>query len=219
MFSFSVVHLARSKDRKNNIQHMKKQLSDHLHIHKAIDAKTLSKKQVKLWKDSGYLKDTTYDVIMNRGLTMENIAISMSHVKLWEWLLENRSQGYDYHVIFEDDVQIQYNFQYLLKEKYLQRWKQMDFAHLYVFPQQAQEFNLKRRGVYRVHPGFWGAQCYLIPHSRLKWLINTIKPLSTTIDEQLTRLPMKSYFVHDDFVTHGNIKSENKYKFLNVMSV
>jgi GR25 family glycosyltransferase involved in LPS biosynthesis len=208
-YDFSVIHLKRSKERSKNVSIMKKQLPE-LYIFEAMDGKTLSEKQKKNYQKQGvFPEDITYDYICNRPFTNQHLAIWLSHVKLWEHLLKQENPK-PYHIIFEDDAILQPTFNGLLV-KYTPRLRKMDFAHLYVFPIQVERFELKRKGIYRMKKWLWGLQCYMIPHHKLKFLLDQIKPLQTAIDEQITRIKMKNYFIYDDFVKHGQISSENRY--------
>jgi GR25 family glycosyltransferase involved in LPS biosynthesis len=132
---------------------------------------------------------------------------------LWESLLETSPQPPPkFHLVFEDDAVVQNDFIDLLNEWYHRTasFKNMDFVHLYVFDYHARD--LQNKTIHKTFDGLSGLQCYIIRHSHLKKLVDQIKPLITTIDEQVTRLPIKSYFIYDDFVTHGTIQSENKYR-------
>lgn len=205
---FSVILLERCPKRKHNTQELQKQLPN-LYIHPAVDAKTLRQKDIKhLSKHDILPKDLSYDYICNRPHTKEQFAIWLSHVSLWEHLL--KTSNHNIHIILEDDVQLQPNFFRLMK-KYLHKFESMDFCQLYVFPQQLQRMNIKRRGVYKGKPGLWGTQCYMINHRALASMISAIKPMQTAIDEHVTRLNMKKYFIHDDFVIHDTtLKSYNR---------
>lgn len=211
MYDFSVVHLERSKERGKNVNNMKSILPN-LYIHKAIDGKKLTSSQKRNYQNQGiFPKDIKYDHVCKRPFTNQHLAIWLSHVTLWEHLASKPNPS-PYHVIFEDDAILQPHFLELLA-KYTPKLvsKDFDFANMYVFPIQVQRFNIRRRGLYRVKQPLWGLQCYMIPHSKLHSLISAIKPLQTAIDEQITRIKMKHYFIYDDFVKHDIIASENKY--------
>lgn len=211
LHDFSVVHLERSKDRRRNVAQMKSILPS-LYIHKAIDGKKIKSSDKRRYQSQGvFPMDIKYDHVCQRPFTNQHLAIWLSHVTLWEHLASLPSHA-QYHVIFEDDSILQPNFMSLL-EKYTSKLvaKDFDFANMYVFPIQVDKYNIRRKGLYRVKRPLWGLQCYMVPHEKLQHLISIIKPLQTAIDEQITRIKMKHYFIYDDFLQHGLIKSENKY--------
>lgn len=209
---FSVIHLRRSKERSANILAMK-EIVPQLYVHEATDARKLRKEEIRrLQADGIFGTDVKYDHVCRRPFTKQHLAIWLSHVRLWEHLV-NMPNPKAYHIIFEDDAIIQPRFRVLLS-KYWSRMKKMNFAHLYIFPFQLEHhYKLKRKGVHKRPRILWGTQCYFVPHEVLKDMLENIKPLQTAIDEQIIRLPMKGcYLIYDDFVRHGVIKSENKYK-------
>ena len=151
---FSVIHLERSKERSANVSQMQARIPN-LHIHKAIDGKKLTTSKLRVYQKTGTLPlDITWDYVCQRPFTKEHLAIWLSHVTLWEHLLKLKNPA-PFHIIFEDDAIIQPDF-FTLLDKYASRIAKMDFAHLYVFPQQVEKYNLGRKGVRRVRPGLWG---------------------------------------------------------------
>lgn len=212
-YDISVIHLKRSKLRKKNINLLKKYFSPkNINVFNAIDGKKITPRDITKYQMMGYLSDEIkYDHICKRPLTKQHFAIWLSHVTLWESLLQMPLPSPKFHLIFEDDVVIQNDFDDLLHEWYNRtaRFKNMDFVHLYVFDYQARD--LQKKSIHKTFDALSGLQCYIVRHSHLKKLVEQIKPLITAIDEQVTRLPLKSYFIYDDFVTHGAISSENRY--------
>lgn len=134
---------------------------------------------------------------------------------LWEELAKKTNPP-KFHIIFEDDAILEPNFVDLLNKWYTDTkgFKNMNFVHLYVFEYQSKERNIEKYKLQKTFPGLAGLQCYIVRHSFITKLTTKIKPMFTAIDEQVTRLKIKSYFIYDDFVTHGQIKSENKYVYM-----
>ena len=178
MLSYHVIRLKRG-DRVANVARMQKELPE-LQIYNALDHRHLKTADIKGFKQAGYLCENTERFSKNQ------LAIWLSHVTLWEEL--EAGSPAKYHVIFEDDVQISPKFRQNLA-KYLPRLERMaaDFAHFYIFPQQFERFNIKRRGIYKTPQGLWGTQCYFVHHDKLEWLLGAIKPMDNPIDEQVTR--------------------------------
>ena len=182
-------------------------------IFDAIDALKLDNSIILDYQKKGYLPlDLEYDHICNRPFTKQHFAIWLSHVLLWEKLVAKPDPP-EFHLIFEDDAEMTPKFLNLLDKWAIKTnyFKNMDLVNLYVFDFVAEKFDLTKGKLYKSFVNFVGLQCYLVRHSFLKKLLVQIKPMTTTIDEQLMRLKIRKYFIYDDFVTHGRIPSLNKY--------
>jgi GR25 family glycosyltransferase involved in LPS biosynthesis len=215
-YDVSIIRLKRIKERCNNANKIKSRfqnLNIKTSIFDAVDALKLSNPIILDYQKKGYLPlDLEYDHVCNRPFTKQHFAIWLSHVLLWEKLIE-MSDPPEFHLIFEDDAEMTKDFLSLF-DKWLDKtkgFKNMDLVNFYVFDFVARDFNLQKDNLYKSFIKFVGLQCYLIRHSFLKKLLELIKPMTTAVDEQLMRLKIRKYFIYDDFVTHGKIRSVNKY--------
>lgn len=208
MYDAHVIHLQRSKSRKRNVAKMQNALDMKLCIFHAIDGLKLNPNKYK-----NYLDELKFDYTMNRPFTRQHIAIWLSHVLLWEHLLTLTSPA-KFHLIFEDDVEILPGFRERL-DKYISTLDgHIDILHLYVF--DFQKSRVTSGVITKTFEGLSGMQCYLIRHSALSRLVKKIKPMTSTVDEQLSRLKVRNYYLDDHFVNHNTVdcKSENKYVYM-----
>ena len=208
----SIICLKRSKSRRDNSNKIKRNFKN-VDIFEAIDALKLDASTILNYQKKGYLPvDLEYDHVCKRPFTKQHFAIWLSHVLLWEKLAAIPNPR-KFHLIFEDDAEMTRDFHSLF-DKWMtetKNFKNMDLVNLYVFDFIAKDFNLEKGKLYKSFVQFVGLQCYVIKHSFLKKLLAQIKPMNTAIDEQLARLKIRKYFIYDDFVTHGRIRSSNKY--------
>ena len=211
MYHKHVIHLRKSAARRKNVTRMQKSLGGSLTIFEAIDGSKLDDADLESYKARGYLDELKFDYITNRPLTKHHMAIWLSHVLLWE-RLANMQNPPKFHLIFEDDVEILPGFKESL-DKYIKKLDgHVNILHLYLFDYQ--KFKSSKI-VTKTFDGLAGMQCYLVRHSVLKRLVQKIKPMTSAIDEQLSRLKIGNYYINDDFVRHGaQCKSENRYVYM-----
>ena len=211
LFDFYAILLRRVPERVKNIYQNTATRVPDLHVFDAVDGQTFTQESLGVLHNLGYFPaNTTHDPIMNRPFLKGQLACWLSHVKLWEQLLaKDPLIAKPYHVIIEDDAIVEEGFiELLYKYASFIEQSQADYISLYLHPGQIGA-DMRIGNILRMVPGIWGTQCYILPHHRVAWMLEHIKPLRTAIDEQMTRIPnVRAYLIYDKFLKHDAIASE-----------
>jgi GR25 family glycosyltransferase involved in LPS biosynthesis len=162
--------------------------------------------------DEMYINSKEYynynPTILNRILSISEISVSVSHLKIYEDILKN---NYDWCLILEDDAVITENFNLIIKN--ILKENIADFDFIFLSTCCGIVFNKLNNGYVQSCPMSKCVSGYLVNRKKLKDVLSASKPISTNIDNHLNIIkePLGLNFgsCEPPIITQG---SETKYK-------
>ena len=178
----------------------------------ACNGALFTKEFIDKLKMDGFLPSDGIDKhVIGRNISVGQVGCFMSHQRV---LLAILQQEEPYAVVVEDDVELCPGFIENVKNViHSMEQKQTDFdlVRLHVVDDQKSFLPAELKGVMPVPNGFWGTVAYLVKKKNVATILETLFPMNSTIDIQLSYSKLSQYVV----VGIPFIKEQNIPSFLN----
>ena len=198
-----MINLEKRKDRLNNFnfRYNNSDFKIPYNLFKAFDGRKID--------ISKYINKNTYNDILitektgkrkyHYQLTRGAIGCYLSHVNIWKHILDN---NIDSALIFEDDVNINYNSEELIYKSINNIPQDFDIILL-----GCNCIKCYKKNNYRVVYKFWGLYAYIITKKCIEKIYDKMFPIKQQIDSELSDLSneLNIYSTNTNIIKHANI--------------
>jgi GR25 family glycosyltransferase involved in LPS biosynthesis len=208
---YYVIHMVGTEDRYKNIQEQEKALEKPITVFPAVIGKDLD---IEAMREDGILKPewTTYrySISNEKEKTMRGeVGCYMSHMKLLEKIAEDAYDGWT--IIFEDDIQLEPDFQARLLEQLPYLSEDVDMIYVGSLNQPTCEEE-KRKGADLCEvENPWGTHAYMVNKRSAKKIRDLISYIDREIDIKYVSLIKEGKI--DAFVIVPTLVKQNMDEF------
>ncbi|ARF08604.1 glycosyltransferase family 25 [Catovirus CTV1] len=180
-FSENNVHfitLMGNSDRVNNVKNIMTTVLPKSNIFNAIDANSLSEKELNYYIDIGYISKEYIERVKRGRKTMGVIGCTISHILLWKKLIESDC---DYYIICEDDIVMTDKFLIEIKKVFSEITPDMDYISLYRHPHFEKKQIAYQSKIFNSYAyiaksiPMYGAVCYYISKNGAKKIFDYLR--------------------------------------------
>lgn len=162
----------------------------------AVNGLSFTKEYIqRLIQDGILLPDGEDKHVIGRNLSVGNVGCVLSHICVALKILDQEEK---YAVVLEDDIELLPEFVEkivsLLSDCEEQNIE-FDMIRLHVMEPQRQFLPPGFQGLMPIPPGFWGTGAYILQKNSAKKLLESLHPIISTVDIQLSYSQLKQYII------------------------